>query len=185
MPGFFIHYIPRKQQVFCRQSVLSVGCFEFAGALSPSSREPILLQGLAQAAKCSAVSLLSLNHLEISDSGCRFQCRHINLHLWIISVFLFYWFSMPVWTCVCTSGTVSLGCPWTTKSKTFPAQMWPTCCWRTSSFGLTMRLKWLPTMGQAWAFSAIKSQSGLCREVSTVTDQISGFFPVVSFWPCP
>lgn len=68
---------------------------------------------------------------------------------------------------MCFSGTVWLGCQWTTRSRTFPVQMWPTCCWRTSSSGLTMRLRWLHTMGRVWALSAIKSLSGLCREVSS------------------
>lgn len=72
----------------------------------------------------------------------------------------------PTSLCMFTSGTVSPGCLWTTKSRTLPAQMWPRYCWKTWSSGLIMRLRWLLTTGRVWARSAIRSLSGPCREVS-------------------
>lgn len=87
--------------------------------------------------------------------------------------------------CMCISGTVWLGCLWTTRWRTFPVQMWPTCYWRTSLSGQTMRLRWPPTMGRVWALSAIKSLSGLCREVSTQminADMLNIFF--LNYWMC-
>lgn len=161
-----------KQQVFSKQqSVLSVvfNCL-FSGALSPPSRVSSVLQVLSLAKKkyCPVLSL-SVDHVNGQIQGTN---NTVNTLVLVHKRFLLVLICgkvrhLKALCCMCISGTVSLGCPWTTKSRTFPAQMWPTCCWRTSLSGLTMRLRWLPTMGQVWALSAIRSLSGLCREVST------------------